>query len=264
MTEKTPLDISCELMKASQEDDAARLRFFESVAETELFVLLEKEHSGEEKISPLILPVEEQQYILVFDREERLAQFAQDSQSAYAAMSGRVLVELIAGASLGIGINLGVEASEMLLPASAIEWLKTTLEADPIESKGQISEVFAPHGLPEIFITSLDRKLALTQGLADFVYLVGVQYEGGVRSHLLTFINHVPGSEDALARLVSEALIFSGVEAGALDVAFFKQSDSICASFARFGLRFDLPVKSEASAAPKAPGMDPNKPPVLK
>ena len=260
-TDHTPLDLAHAAMHAAPDDDTARLRYFERVADGELFLLLEEAHDGEGPISPRVFPVEDQQFVLVFDREARLAEFA--GEAPYAAMSGRVLTEMLAGSGIGLGINLSVAPSEMLLPSEAVEWLNATLGHAPEETKGAAEEIFPPHGLPEALITALDGKLALAAGLAKLVYLAGVAYEGGVRSHLLAFVDPVPGAEDTLAALVGEALTFSGIEAGALDVAFFKNTDPLCASLARFGLRFDLPEPAEENTGPSAPGMDPDRPPKL-
>ena len=75
MTELTPLDLAHAAMEAAPEDDAARLRFFERLADSELFILLDKEPEGE-RISPQVFDTGEGQFVLVFDRQERLAQFA--------------------------------------------------------------------------------------------------------------------------------------------------------------------------------------------
>ncbi|WP_417240913.1 SseB family protein [Celeribacter halophilus] len=262
MTEETPIDLAHAAMEAAPQDDTARLRFFERVADGEWFLLLEEEHDGEGPITPRVFPVEEDKFVLAFDREQRLAEFA--GHAPYAAMSGRVLAEMLAGSGYGLGLNLTVAPSEMLLPGAAVDWLHATLGNAPAETHGKAEEIFPPAGLPEVLITALDAKLAIAGGLAKLVYLAGVKYEDGVRSHLLAFVDHVPGAEDALARLVSEALIFSGVEAGALDVAFFKSSDALCAPLARFGLRFDLPEPEPLPTGPSAPGMDPNTPPKLR
>ncbi|MEL7257434.1 MAG: SseB family protein, partial [Pseudomonadota bacterium] len=69
---------------------------------------------------------------------------------------------------------------------------------------------------------------------------------------------------EALARTVSDALQFSGLEAAMLDVGFFQASDQICARMALVGLRFDLP-KADRRAVPGAePGMNPDAPPKLR
>jgi hypothetical protein len=73
----------------------------------------------------------------------------------------------------------------------------------------------------------------------------------------------LPGAEAALAEAVAEALRFSGVEAGALDVTFVAADSPVVARFARVGLRFDLPTPAMPTA-PGAPGMDASRPPRLK
>lgn len=81
---------------------------------------------------------------------------------------------------------------------------------------------------------------------------------------MLGVIDAVPGAEGALARAVSDLLQFSGLEAAALDVAFFRAEDAAAARLARVGLRFDLPAAEAAAVPGAAPGMDPAKPPRLK
>lgn len=258
----TPIDAAHAAMSAAPHDDNARLGFYARVADAELFLLLDKEPDEEGSVSPRVFPVEDHSFVLAFDREERLAEFA--GSVPYVAMSGRVLADMLAGSGMGIGLNLSVAPSEMLLPAEAVDWLRSVLDHTPEELQGKPEEITPPVGLPEILIKALDQKLAIAQGLARSAYLVGVTYEGGNTSHLMGFVDHVPGSEGALSKLVSEALTFSGVEAGALDVAFFKPSDAICASLARHGLRFDLPEAEAPSGGPSAPGMDPDSPPILR
>jgi len=61
---------------------------------------------------------------------------------------------------------------------------------------------------------------------------------------------------------VNQALTFSGVEAGWLDVAFLPTGDPALGAVAAQGLRFDIPVPE--AAGPAAPGTDPAKPPRLR
>ena len=144
MSEQTPIDLAHAAMEAAPEDDAARLRFFERVADGEWFLLLEKEHDGEGPISPRVFPVGDDSFVLVFDREQRLAEFA--GQAPYVATSGRVLAEMLSGSGLGLGLNLSVASSEMLLPAPAVAWLHETLGNAPTETHGKAEEIYPPHG----------------------------------------------------------------------------------------------------------------------
>ena len=96
-------------------------------------------------------------------------------------------------------------------------------------------------------------------------YLVASVDSEGKRSHLLAFVGAASGAEAALARAASEALTFSGIEAGAMDVGFFDAKDPVAARLARVGLRFDLPQPAPASVPDtSAPGSDPDRPPRLR
>lgn len=257
----TPLDAAHAAMEAAPDDDAARLAFYERLSDAELFVLLEEEAAGE-TIRPRVFPVAGAEVVLAFDLEGRLADFV--GAAPYAAMTGRTLANLLTGQALGLGLNLGVAPSAFLMPSDAVDWLAETLggEAEQVEARPE--EIRAPAGLPEALLTVLDGKLARASGLARMAYLVGVTYRDGARGHMLAFIDPLAGAEAALARAASEALTFSGIEAGALDVAFFRASDPIAARLARVGLRFDLPAPADPAAPRAAPGSDPEKPPRLR
>ncbi|NNK65508.1 MAG: SseB family protein [Rhodobacteraceae bacterium] len=261
MTDETRLDAAHAAMEAAPDDDAARLRFYERLVDAELSLLLAFEET-EGQISPQVFALEEGNVVLAFDREDRLAAFA-DGVADQARLSGRTLVEMLAGQGLGLGLNLGVAPSSILIPAEAVVWLADTLRTEPQAVEARPQELGAPKGLPEALITALDAKLPAAAGLARFAYLASVTYEGGRRGHMLAFVDAHPGAREALAQAAGEALIFSGVEAGEMDVAFFAASDPVSARLARVALRFDLPVSEEAEA-PKAPGMDPDAPPKLR
>jgi hypothetical protein len=147
---ETPLDSAHSDMHAAPDDDRARLRFFERLADGELFVLLATE-AGEAgsglQIFPEIFRVEGGRYVLAFDREERLAAFT-GGPAPYAALPGRALATMLAGEGLGLGLNLGA-TSETLLPAEALEWLAATLGQEwPEELEARPEKVLPPVGLP--------------------------------------------------------------------------------------------------------------------
>lgn len=257
----TDLDLAHAAMDAAPEDDTARLRFYERLADTELFMLLGAEAEGDQ-ITPELFEIEDQRFALVFDREERLSQFV-GRVVPYAAVPGRALVQMLAGQGIGLALNLEVAPSAMLIPAEAVDWLVQTLSHGPDETEARLTEVSAPGGLPEVVVTGLDRKLAIAAGLARFAYLAAATYEDGARGHVLAFVDAVEGAEKALAAAAGEALTFSGIEAGVMDVLFVRAADPLAAHLARVGLRFDLP-EPEMPQAPGAPGMDPQKPPKLR
>ncbi|WP_282158289.1 SseB family protein [Shimia thalassica] len=259
----TPLDISHAAMEANPADDAARLRFYERLADAELFLLLSKE-AEDDRIAPEMFDLSDHSFVLVFDTEERLSAFV-GKAAPYAALSGRVIASMLYGQGIGLGVNLEVAPSSILIPPEAVSWLAETLTHAPDEVEARPEEFTAPAGLPEMLVTALDQKLSTAVGLAQMAFLVGVVYDTGARSHMLGFVGAIPEAHGALAKAVSEALTFSGVEAGALDVGFFDASDPVSAQLARAGLRFDLPEAPKPSEyVPVAPGSDPDNPPKLR
>ncbi len=263
MSEETALDIAHAAMDAAPEDDAARLRFYERLSDSELFLLLTKEVDADQ-INPEIFDLGDARFVLVFDRIERLAEFV-GKPAPYAALAGRNVAQMLAGQGIGLGVNLEVAPSQMLIPPEAVNWLCETLDNSPDEVAERPEELYAPKGLPEELLTALDAKLASAAGLASNAYLVAVHYEGGRQGHLLGFVGTVEGAETALANAAGEALTFSGIEAGSIDVGFFATSDPMAAAMAKVGLRFELPkVEARDQVERAAPGSDPDKPPKLR
>ncbi len=265
MTDAAPLtllDAAHAALNADPENEALRLRFYERLADGEVFLLLEREAEGE-TLEPRLFDLEAGSFVLVFDREERLAEFS-GGIAPYAALPGRVIAGLLRGQGIGLGVNLGVAPSEMLLPAEAMDWLAETLDAAPEAAEGLPERFLAPKGLPEALVSGLDAKLARAGGLASGALLSAVIWQGGRRGHLLAFLDAAPGAETALAGAAREALVFSGIEAGEIDVVFLHGADPAAVAMARVALRFDLPEPvREDPAAPAAPGMDPDRPPRL-
>jgi SseB protein N-terminal domain len=257
----TLLDAAHAAVSADPENEALRLRFFERLADGEMVLLLEREAVGD-SVEPRVFDLEDGPVVLVFDREERLAAFS-GGIAPYAALPGRVVAGLLKGQGIGLGVNLGVAPSSMLLPPEAMDWLAETLEGGPEEAEGMPEELLQP-AVPEAVISALDAKLAKAAGLAAGAVLAGVRYADGRRGHLLAFLGAAPGAEAALAGAVREALVFSGIEAGELDVVFLGADEVSAQAIGRVGLRFDLTVEARTVAGPVAPGLDPSRPPRLR
>jgi SseB protein N-terminal domain len=256
----TLLDAAHAAVSADPENESHRLRFFERLADGEMVILLEREAVGD-SLEPRVFDLEDGPVVLVFDREERLAAFT-GGIAPYAALPGRVIAGLLKGQGIGLGVNLGVAPSSMLLPPEALDWLAETLEEAPEETEA-LPEAFLAPSVPEVVVAALDAKLARARGLAVAAVLAGVLYRDGRRGHMLAFLDAAAAAEGALARAMGEALVFSGVEAGELDVAFLRATDPAAAAMARVGIRFDLPAP-DTPVAPAAPGTDPAKPPRLR
>ncbi|MBL9047076.1 MAG: SseB family protein [Tabrizicola sp.] len=257
----TLLDAAHAAVSADPENEALRLRFFERLADGEMMLLLSREAVGD-SLEPRVFELEDGPVVLVFDREERLAAFT-GGIAPYAALPGRVIAGLLKGQGIGMGVNLGVAPSSMLLPPEALDWLAETLSGDPEEVEALPQSFLAP-AVPEAVIAALDTKLARAGGLARSAVLAGVVYADGRRGHLLALLDAAEGAEGALARAMNEALVFSGIEAGELDVVFLASTSPSAEAMARVGLRFDLPVPEVQDLTPAAPGMDPSRPPKLR
>lgn len=258
----TALDAAYAAMQAAPDDDATRLGYYERLADGELFLLLASEAVGD-SFSPRVFDLDDGRMVLAFDSEDRLAEFTA-AVSPYAALPGRVIAAALAGQGIGLGVNLGGAAS-MLLSPEAVDWLASTLRQDPDHIEATPQSFYQPRGLPQRLLQGLDAKLARAGGLAGFALLAGVSYAGGRRGHMLAFVDALPEAEPPLARACAEALTFSGVDAGEIDVAFLASTDPACAAMARVALRFDLPLPVAAQpSAPPAPGLDPDRPPRLR
>jgi hypothetical protein len=142
----TPLDTAA-LSLETDGTDAARLRFYERIADAELFVLLEQEAEGDQ-IAPRLFPVEGQTFVLAFDLPERLSDFA-DGPAPYAALSGRLLAQMLAAEGFGLGLNLEVAPSSQLLEPQAIAWLAETLTNAPSETQATPTQSPRPQACPK-------------------------------------------------------------------------------------------------------------------
>ena len=265
----SPLDHAQAARNAAPGDAAAEGAFYRLLADATLFLLLEAEAEGE-VLTPRVFELADGPVVLAFDSEERLASLG-GTPLPYAALPGRVIAAQMAGqgqlrGGLSLGLNLGTgAASEMLLPAAALEWLLERLATTP-QQVDATPESFFPAKVPETLIRALRENLAAQPGLAQAALLAGVRYAGGRRGHLLAVIGADPMAEPALARAVAEALAFSGLDAGEIDVLFLAGTAPLLAAMAPQALRLDLPGRAAepAAPAPTAPGMDRNKPPKLR
>lgn len=236
--------------------EAEGLAFYRALADVELFLLLEGEAAGE-VMTPRVFDLAEGAVVLAFDSEERLAGFA-DGPQPYAALPGRVIAGQMAGKGLALGLNLGsAAASEVILPREALEWLVQMLDQAPPEAvEARIAGFEAP-------VVPAAVLRALTGSLPGKAYLVGVRYGDGRRGQMLAVVGGAPN--DKVARAVTEALAFSGIAAGTLDVTFLAADDPALARMAGLALVFEGQMPPGADvAAPVGPGMDRARPPILR
>jgi len=256
----TPLDLA---YLAMQNDEANAPAFYERFLEAELFLLLESE-VADDAARPLVMEISDGPLVLVFDLEARMAAF-NEQPSDYVALSGRRIAKMLAGQGVAIGLNLGEATSAMVLPLEAVDWLAAAAIGDDKVVEAKPLKIGKPVGVPEALVAALDGKLANMGGVVGAAYLVSAQYEGGESGHMLALVNVPEAAKTGVSEALSEALRFSGVEAGQLDLAFMALDDPHLKSFKRAGLGFEIPeLVLPKTAAPTAPGMDPDKPPLLR
>lgn len=264
----TPYDRAHTALQADPENEALRLAVYDRLADAELFLLLEQEPEGED-ITPQVFETEEGDFVLVFDTEERLAGFV-GAPAPYAALPGRVIAQNLAGEGLGLGINLGVADSAMLLPPEALDWLADALTHAP-EATSERPLAFTPPSLPPailgLLLPAFEAKFAQIAGLLSHAALAGVTYEGGGRGHVLALVGAPEMARPGIAKAMGEALAFSGLEAGQLDVTFLEADDPATEALMEQALILHLPereVEEVQELRPTMPGMDPAKPPILR
>ncbi|REC58815.1 SseB family protein [Rhodosalinus sediminis] len=259
----TPLDQAHAAMEAAPEDEGRRRAFYDRLALSELYLLLDHE-AEDDRLSPRIFPLEEGRIVVAFDLEERLSAFA-GGAAPYAALSGRTLARMLAGEGLGLGLNLEAH-SAILLPGEAMAWLAERAPEAPRAVAERPVALHPPGDLPEGLLAALDARLATAGGRAGAAWLAEAEYAGGGRAALLAFTDVAPGADGALAQAAGEALAFSGLEAGWLDLAFAAEGEALAERLAAVALRIDLPAAEapDAPDAPAAPGQDPDRPPRLR
>ena len=245
----TALDAVHAAMTASPDDDAARLHYYRALSDAVLFLWLQAEPLGDTLV-PRVFDLAEGPVVLACDTEERLAGIA-GAPVPYAALPGRVVAQSLAGQGVALGINLGVDEVAFLVPATALQWLADTLGHGPVEAAARPEGFAAPVGLPPVLLSGLQATLSAMAGLATGALLAAVGYAGGRRGHLLAFLDASLTAEAALARAVAEALTFSGIEAGEIDVGFLARTDPVAVAMARVAMRLDMAAAGPVAIPPE-------------
>jgi len=261
----TLLDSAHAAMLADPEDDFARLRYYRTLADTELFVLLATEAQGD-TLEPQVFGLEDGPVLLAFDTEERLAGFT-GMPAPYAAVPGRVMAARMAGQGLGLAVNLGA-ASGWIVVAPAVDWLAGVLAQAPVQARGLPVALHAPGEVDPVLAEAIALALAGAGGRASGAVLAQAAWAGdGGHGLLLACLDVAPDAEAALAQALAEALAFSGLEDGAIDLVFLSSRTAIAAQVQAIGQPLRLPkapAAPPAAAGPAAPGMDPDRPPRLR
>jgi hypothetical protein len=234
------------------------------VIDAELYILLEREPEAEASLAPRIFEIPEGRFVLAFDRDERLAAFLEEP-APYAVLPGRRLAGMIAGHGLGIGLNLGEAPSATLLPAGAVDWMAAMAAGAPEAAEAAARRLGPPRDATEALIAALDHKLAAMAAVVGAAHLVEAEYADG-RSGLLLVLAGVPeAAREGVAAGIAETVRLGG--GAALDVTFLAPDAPGAIAARAQGLTFETPAPrapDRAPAPPRAPGMDPDRPPNLR
>ena len=255
----TALDLAQARADAGGEPE--RLAFFRLLAQTPLFVLLEREVQGE-ILEPRIFDLDEGPLVLAFDREERLAAMGTGPQS-YVELPGRVLARLLAEQGLGLGLNLASGGtSEQLLPPPAMAWLGAMLDASIETRLAPLGAVEPPEPALEACLRAIlaDAPPAWA-GTARALWVCACEGRA-----LLLVEGAAAQDEPALARALAEALAFAGRTSGGAVEITFAAPDGLAGIAARIDWPSRAPAPATVEAAPRstAPGMDMGRPPILR
>ena len=244
----TPLDRA---FAAFGEDEAGRRVVYATLAATPLVVALERPADGD-RIEPLVLETGEGRFALAFDSEERLGGFLPRGTD-YAVVPGRGLIGMLAGAGLGLGVNLEVAPSALLLSAEDLGWI--VAEA----ARGQVQEVArvdpgASDG-PAVLVEALALRASELEGLCS-----GLCPVADGKGVAVVALDVPEGAKAALLAGMAELVGILGI-GGGIGVAFEVWDGPVHAAVG--GPVPELDFRPVAHEPKPGPGMDPDNPPRL-
>ncbi|WP_107497094.1 SseB family protein [Thalassobius sp. I31.1] len=263
----SPLDKALHAMNGAPDDEQARMQFYAEFADTTLILLLTAP-AGDDSIAPHMFETDQGAFVVAFDQEERLADFAasiEGGAAEYAQLPGRALAAMLDGQGVGIALNPGVIGAEYLCTPEAVTWLVTVLEQSPEIEEARPGDISHPGEISESLRSALERAMRNATGLASAACLVKAIHRGGAEGLMLGLLDVAPQDEAALAGAVSNAVQFLGDLDLRLDVIFPEKASPFAAQLAQTGLALVIPeVEESTSTGPSAPGMDPETPPRLR
>ena len=261
---QTPLDHAHAAIGEGAEDPRRWLGFYGRLCAGELFLLLRAAARGG-SADPAILPHEGQDHALAFDTEARLQAFA-EGPAHWVSMPGADLVRLLARQGLGLGLNLGVAPSAVLLPPDALGWLAGQIAGSLQQVRALPRHVAPPLDMPPALVDALARRLAGVAGLVSEAWLVQARYADAPDGLLLACVGVALPARAVLIRSLAPAAHLAPA-ARPLDIVCLEDDAPVLAALRRHGLRFEIPSLPGTRAgqgAPAGPGMVPDRPPKLR
>ena len=270
---ETPLDRAVAAARAAGEAPETAPRVADALLAAPLHLLLEEEPVGD-RFRPRLLELAVGPTALAFDDEDRLAAFSHDVAFSI-QMPGRALVSIFAGQGLNLAVNPGTAPSELFWDAATIGWAAEALSGDVTSEEARPQALSAPGALPPDALALLGPKLAaLAPSLAE-AWLTEAEFSDGSARLLLVLRLHgaeeaapeaIGAAEAAAARALADTGRLAGASLPDLDAAFAREGAPLLESARRVGVGVDLPAPAAPAErpAPKAPGTDPDAPPILR
>ena len=257
----TALERAIVILVKNPNDPTLFATVLERFSESELFLALDiSERSSD--LNPKVVYLKEQEYVAVYDTELRLEESV-GGGAEYLALSGRVLIKMLADKNTGVALNPGTAAIGYIFEPATLQWLVTSLDERPEEMAQKIIEVRPPAKISSKALDALSVKLTSARGFADYACLVEATDILDNKNPLLCFVGSVPNSQPNLAKLVNEYLQFSDHNGETWDVTYLDPVHGLVEKILNVGLRFDLP-QPEPPVKLSAPGSIKGKPPILR
>jgi hypothetical protein len=146
---------------AAKHDNNKKPDFYNLFLNTELYIATHETQEAN-SFSPLLMESNGIKYLMLFDTEERLANWAK-KEVAYAAVPGHTLVETV-GTDYHWALNAGTEFVKTFVP-DEIQWLKGVVGKSKNDQAANDSTnvsvlIRKPVDLPEGFTEALTEELA--------------------------------------------------------------------------------------------------------
>ncbi len=258
MTKVTLLDQSVAALTSTPQAEHLQRQFYDRLSGSDLYLLLEAE-AKDDQVTPKLMDMDGQSVVLVFDRVDRLAEFAK-GQAPFACLPGKDLCALLAANNLGMMLNPETSEHPHLLLAEDVAWVAENLAGMAQTVAAKVTGLRAPQPQTDPLWSAIQTRLSAFEGAAKRAVLAAASYEDGTEGVLVGFIDAREERQAELAATVQDAVALI-MPAGQVDVGFFAEGEHIAGALLRNGVMFDLP--QTPTYAPTAPGMDPDKPPKL-
>ena len=183
---KTSLDYA--FIQAQSAEDTGSIQDFYNIFVNQVFYLLLEDIEGNQEldsqvINPRLISVEGHETALIFDTEERMAEFI-DTPSDFVTLTGEALVNMVVNKDIQIGLNLGVAPSSLIIDATILKSIWTDIQktVEVIESSNlENLSVSPPFLASEILIKSLHIHLELWRDTLKEALLVQAILRGNTK-----------------------------------------------------------------------------------